>query len=67
MTNKQTKKWILDWCDDEEKCPHNTFSWCTDGCGYDQHIKFVEHRNKNWAGGNKKEFLQFMRYYANNL
>lgn len=33
------------------------FSWPTDCCGYAQHIRFVEHRNANWQGGDWKAFV----------
>ena len=60
MNNKETKEWLLKWV----KEPHGIFSWPTDACGYDQHIKFVDHRNKNWKGG---DFNQFVINYANSL
>jgi hypothetical protein len=60
MNNKETKEWLLKWV----KEPHGIFSWPTDACGYDQHIKFVDHRNKNWKGG---DFNQFVIDYANSL
>ncbi len=63
MNNVETKAHILKWCE----LPSGPFSWPTDGCGYDQHIKFVTHRNENWKGGNTAEFLAFVREYANSL
>ena len=49
---------------------HSHWSWCTDGCGYNQHIKFVEYRNKYWLGeGHQKykDFKQFALEYADKL
>lgn len=63
MTNAQTKAHLLEWV----KLPHSTFSWPTDACGYDQHIKFVKHRNKNWNEDYQGDFIQFVRDYARSL
>ena len=51
------------------KGSHSPWSWCTDGCGYNQHIKFVEYRNKYWGKGHKKykDFKQFALEYADKL
>ena len=46
--------------------PMGTFAWVTDGCGYDQHIKFVQHRNENWAG-KPEEWTRFVLDYADGL
>ena len=45
------------------------FSWPTDACGYDQHIKFVKHRNENWeeAYQSEKSFKDFVLDYADKL
>lgn len=45
----------------------NIFSWVTDGCGYDQHIRFVNHRNENWLGGTREEWRAFVLDYADML
>ena len=60
MTNEETRQHILEWRDRN----NGIFSWPTDACGYDQHIKFVEHRNKDWSGG---DFTQFVKDYAISL
>jgi len=60
MTNAETKAHLLRWVTEN----HGIFAWPTDACGYDQHIKFVDHRNKNWKGG---DFNQFVIDYANSL
>jgi len=60
MTNAETKSYLLKWVTEN----HGIFAWPTDACGYDQHIKFVDHRNKNWHGG---DFNQFVIDYANSL
>ena len=60
MNNKETKEEMIAWT----KRKNGIFSWPTDACGYDQHIKFAEHRNANWKGG---DFNQFVIDYANSL
>lgn len=64
MTNQETKEHLLKWC---EKPNFILFSWPTDSCGYDQHIKFVRHRNSNWKGGSTQEFIAFVKKYALSL
>ncbi len=64
MTNSETREYLLKWCG---KPYPATFAWPTDRCGYDQHIKFVSYRNKNWKGGSIEEFNQFVRDYAMSL
>lgn len=61
MTDTETKTYLLKWCENPNLMP---FAWPTDGCGYDQHIKFVEHRNEKWEGGSTAEFIEFVRQYA---
>jgi hypothetical protein len=63
MTNAETKAHLLRWV----AIPHSHWAWPTDACGYDQHIKFVEHRNELWHGGTLEEFKQFVVEYANSL
>lgn len=62
MTNAETaaylREWVKEW--------HGNFAWPTDGCGYDQHIRFVEHRNNNWHD-EQKDFNQFVLDYADIL
>lgn len=64
MTNAETKAHLLKWCDNP---PASSFSWPTDACGYDQHIRFVNHRNKNWNEDYQGDFIQFVRDYARSL
>ena len=64
MTTQETKEYLLRWCEKPNLMP---FAWPTDGCGYDQHIKFVKHRNKNWNGGSPQEFIAFVKEYALSL
>lgn len=64
MTNAETKDHLLAWCEKPDPRP---FAWPTDACGYDQHIKFVKHRNSHWGGGTFREFVEFVRDYANSL
>jgi len=60
MNNAETKAHLLKWIKEN----NGVFAWPTDACGYDQHIKFVHHRNKNRKGG---DFNQFISDYANSL
>jgi hypothetical protein len=46
--------------------PMSAFAWVTDGCGYDQHIEFVKHRNDNWHG-EPEEWTRFVLDYADEL
>ena len=76
MTDIETRKYLLKWREDQDIMP---FSWPTDACGYDQHIKFVRYRNDNWdeyffirqkqnpLALPQKEFVNFVRDYAENL
>ena len=61
MSNQETKEHLLNWCKKPNLMP---FAWPTDACGYEQHIKFVEHRNKNWKGDSQEEFVDFVKEYA---
>ncbi len=65
MNNIETAEHILKWCETPYK--HGIFAWPTDACGYDQHIKFVNHRNSNWEGGSFEEWVEFVRAYARSL
>ena len=47
--------------------PHGVWSWPTDGCGYDQHIRFVQHHHAYWHGGTPHEWVQFLLEYAESL
>lgn len=60
MTNEETRQHLMKWCE----ANNGLFAWPTDGCGYDQHMKFVKHRNENWSGG---DFVRFVKDYANSL
>lgn len=62
MTDAETAAHLREWANGGGS--HSLFAWPTDGCGYDQHIRFVEHRNQNWKGG---DFNQFVRDYADSL
>lgn len=62
MTNKETAEYIRKAL----KRQRGVFSWITDGCGYDQHIKFVQHRNDNWHG-KPDEWNEFCLTYADEL
>jgi len=60
MNDADTAATIMEWL----KTPRCGFSWPTDTCGYDQHIKFVRHKNKNWNGTTKASFVEFVSEYA---
>jgi hypothetical protein len=61
VTDAETAEHIRRWCAEDRWAP---FAWPTDGCGYEQHIRFVDHRNKNWSGG---DFRRFCLDYADAL
>lgn len=66
MTNEQTAAHLRKYVEEE----HGTFSWPTDACGYDQHIKFVKYRNENYERISKMtddEWKQFVLDYAESL
>lgn len=64
MTNREAKECILKWCEDKASIP---FSWPTDGCNYDQHVRFVLYKHEHWKGGSPKDFIEFVKAYANSL
>jgi hypothetical protein len=64
MTDQETAAHIRDYF---TRPRISAFSWCTDGCGYEQHIRFVEHRNRNWKGGTDEDFKAFALAYADSL
>ena len=63
MSNEETANHLRNWV----KNGHGVFAWPTDACGYDQHIKFVKHRNSNWNGTTTEEFNKFVLDYADSL
>ncbi len=66
MNNKETAAHLRKYVEEA----HGTFSWPTDACGYDQHIKFVDHRNKNYEEVSKmdaEEWKKFVLDYAESL
>jgi hypothetical protein len=63
MTDKETAVHLREYV----KKIHGDFSWPTDACGYNQHMRFVTHRNNNWKNGSREEFNQFILEYANSL
>jgi hypothetical protein len=65
MNNKETGEYLLNWCKNHSTA--SQFSWPTDGCGYEQHIKFVRHRNENWGHSTEIDFTEFVRRYAESL
>jgi hypothetical protein len=65
LTDKETADYLRKWVVGEYS--HGVFAWPTDGCGYEQHIKFVKHRNNNWKGGDNNDFNRFVLEYAERL
>ena len=63
MNNQATAAEIRRWVAQGSKL---NFSWPTDGCGYEQHIAFVNHRNANWRG-DQGDFPAFCLAYADAL
>ena len=66
MNNKQTAQHLRNYANTQ----HGTFSWPTDACGYEQHIKFVNHRNANYEAVQtmtQEEWKQFVLDYAASL
>lgn len=72
MTDKETAAWIRQWV---QNAPHDIFSWPTDECGYEQHIRFVGWRNEQWqpwceyqeVPGHLADFDAFVLEYADRL
>lgn len=64
MTNAETAAEIRRWC---AQGAHLAFSWPTDMCGYEQHCRFVKHRNFEWKGGSFEDFKAFALAYADEL
>ncbi len=66
MTNKETADEIRRWV---SSAPKSMWGWATDGCGYDQHIAFVRHRNAEWTLDRQKRqtFEDFCLEYAADL
>lgn len=66
MTNAETAEWLRKWCAESS---HRPFNWPTDACGYDQHIKFVKHKNEKWTPeqAEKQTFNEFVLEYAASL
>ncbi len=58
MNDAETAAHLREWV---KRKTHDSFAWPTDVCGYEQHIRFVDHRNKNWHGG---DWAQFVLDYA---
>jgi hypothetical protein len=64
MTDQEVVEHLREWCKKPNLMP---FTWPTDPCGYDQHIRFVHHRNKYWNGPKQKDFVPFVSKYADRL
>lgn len=64
MTDKETAAHIRRWLDEKD---HSVWSWPTDACGYEQHMRFADHRNASWHGGTDDEWKAFVAAYADSL
>lgn len=67
MNNAETKAYLLEWIKHKDNAFNGPFAWPTDACGYNQHMRFVEHRNNNWRGGSRQDFDVFVKNYAEGL
>ncbi len=66
MTDAEVAAHIRRWCEKE----HRPFSWPTDGCSYEQHIRFVKARNREWIGkslSRRMTWKEFILDYADRL
>lgn len=66
MTNEETATHLRKYVEGQ----HGTFSWPTDACGYDQHIKFVKHRNAHIdeiSNMDDAKWKKFVLDYADSL
>jgi hypothetical protein len=61
-SNKEVAEHLRQWV----KKNHGPFAWATDGCSYEQHMKFVDYRNQHWTGS-QSDFKQFVLDYADLL
>lgn len=62
MNNEETADAIVAWA----AKPRMPFSWPTDTCGYEQHMRFVKHRNENFDKSDL-DFREFALQYAEAL
>lgn len=53
------RKWV--------KHEHGLFEWPTDACGYEQHLRFVDHRNTYLDDWPSRDFKAFVLDYADKL
>jgi len=65
MTNQETANHIRKFFKSSHS--HPVWGWPTDGCSYEQHINFVQYRNKYWNGDGFKKFKIFALDYADKL
>lgn len=67
LNDHETAILMSEWIIRDKAGKVSHFSWPTDGAGYQQHVRFVEHRNVNWAGGDEEAWRQFVEDYASAL
>jgi hypothetical protein len=66
ISDEETAKRIREYYDGHPN-GRGLFSWPTDSCGYEQHMKFVDHRNNNWDPNKYATFRDFALEYADKL
>lgn len=65
FTDAETAAYLRQWVQDNPSGV--AFGWPTDGCGKEQHLRFVHHRNANWTTGTWAEYVAFILAYADSL
>lgn len=65
MTDKETAEHLRQWVADGGTSRVGPFGWPTDGCGYEQHMRFVKHRNAQTALIG--DYNKFVLEYADKL
>lgn len=48
MSDAETAAHLREWVRRDRMAKHGPFGWPTDGCGYDQHMRFVKLRNQHY-------------------
>ena len=60
MSNKETAAHFREWF----KTAHGPFAWPTDGCGYNQSVRFSQYRNENLK---EQDIVSFCLGYADHI
>lgn len=68
MSNRDTARYLRKWVAEDRISGHGVFAWPTDGCGYDQHIRFVKHRNANrYKHSDQESYREFVLAWADHI